>query len=340
MWDQDFIYGCRSGIQKGIRRGDLDLVNTCFEALWEKDDQHRDWLRWRTHSITIEECFHLTGELAKLLATNSRLKADWKKFIFKLCIATKSKDCPGLWSFIHHKGRSKHLEFKELRYFRKYADREYEGDYLKVVNEVYVAYMQGTDERQLDLYEHDAMNVFHNRSLGGGMLNDRYFAFTGMILLFLRGLDEAAVNEDLKKGRDRWVKKVNGRTKPRTVSLPWYVFDKHTQVGREAIGKILSRWNQAGQGRDALDEYHLDTIWFYLESAKTGKDMINIVAEEREGLTALDSMWWLKMLRHRLSLNDHLTPKKCAQMWKRDGLAELTEEVTWEIIEKRKLTGK
>lgn len=278
----------------------------------------------------------MVGELAELLNTNSEAKSDWKRFIFRLCLATKSKDCPGLWSFIHNGGRSRHPEYKEIEYFRRVAEREFEGDYLKLVNQVYVAYMKGTDKRQLDFYEHDAMNVCHNRSLGGGMLNDRYFAFTGMSLLFLRGLDRKAVIADLKNGRERWLKKVNNRRKPKTINLPWFVFDKHTQVGRDSIGEVLSRWNGRRRSRK-LNIYEIETMWFYLESVRVGKDMIRVLSEEKNELTALDSMWWLKLIRHKLSFSDELTPKRCAQIWKEEGLAELTAEVTCEIIEKRNL---
>lgn len=336
MHDSDFIYGCRSGIQKGVRRGDLDLVNTCFEALWEKNDQHCDWLKWRLWSITIEESWQLIGELFKLLQTENLSKADWKRFAFRLCIATKSKDAPGLWEYITHNGRSTHAEFRELRFFRREADSNHAGDYLKMVHSVYEAYLNGTDERQLSEYEDGGLTVLFNRARGGGMLNDRYYALTAMILLFLRGIDEEAVAQDLREGRDHWVKSVNGRTKPKLVNLPWYVFDKHTSVGREVIGRVLSQWNSRGE--KALNEHELSLIWFYLESAKTGIDRIRIKNPlKTHNPSSFDSIWWIVNIRNRLTLGS-FGPRDCVDLWKNKGLRDLCEGVTWEIIDKRKLS--
>lgn len=336
MHDSDFIYGCRSGIQKGIRRGDLDLVHTCFEALWEKNDQHRDWLKWRIWSITIEETFQMIGELAQLLKNKNPSKADWRRFAFLLCIATKSKDAPGLWEYIANNGRSTHAEFRELRFFRRTADSEYQGDFLKVVPGLYEAYCNGTDERQLSEYELDGLEVLFKRAQGGGMLNDRYFAFTAMVLLYLRGIDAEEVSQDLKDGRDHWVNTVNGRTKPKLVNLPWYVFDKYTSVGREVIGRVLGQWNS----RDlrALNEYELSLIWFYLESAKTGIDRIRIKNPlKSHNPSAFDSIWWIVNIRNRLTFGD-FGPRDCVDLWKNRGLRDLCEGVTWETIDRRKLT--
>jgi hypothetical protein len=48
-----FISGCRSGIQKAVRRGDLDLAKTCFDVLWNSREE-RSWFKWRLPVIVAE----------------------------------------------------------------------------------------------------------------------------------------------------------------------------------------------------------------------------------------------------------------------------------------------
>jgi hypothetical protein len=117
MNDADFTYGCRSAIQKGIRRGDLDLVHTCFEELWAEKSQ-RNWLMWRATTLVMEEAWQMIGEYGELLASGSKEENDWRKFLYRLCFATKSKDAMGLMFLVNreHKALTEmaHPEMEEM----------------------------------------------------------------------------------------------------------------------------------------------------------------------------------------------------------------------------------
>lgn len=87
----DFLYGCRSGIQKAIRRGDLPLAKQCFDALWANKAQ-RAWLKWRTVAIVQEECSYYLGELAEFLEKKSDDEREWRRIFYEVTLTLKNKD--------------------------------------------------------------------------------------------------------------------------------------------------------------------------------------------------------------------------------------------------------
>ena len=86
----DLTFGSRSGIQKAVRRGDLDLVKTCLDVLWDIPAQS-NWLKWRVYTIVIEEAPYMAGELSKVVNSEAT-KQDWYKFFFSLALVPKAKE--------------------------------------------------------------------------------------------------------------------------------------------------------------------------------------------------------------------------------------------------------
>lgn len=329
MNESDHIYGARSGIQKAIRRGDLDLAHTCFEVLWS-EDLHRNWLFWRSTSLVLEEAWQMAGELAELQASKSKEKKDWRKFIYRLTLATKSKDASPLFFWIQPHGWDiiKHPEMEEMKAWVDLAKEENPKSVaLEMADVMHEAYSKGTKERQLSEYERSAIDIMRDRTKMGGGLGDRQICMSSMVMLFLRGLDRKRIDEDVKHNARRWVK-ANGRSKPRTVNMPWYAFDKHTLAGKIAFGIFMR--NKAH--KYSVNENDYWSMWFWLESSKTPKYLLSI-PESRKNPTCFDSIWWLPWLNRRLQLSVH-TPRQAVETWK-NGMRQDTRNCVEWILEKR-----
>jgi hypothetical protein len=76
MKREDELFGARSGIQKAIRRGDIDLAKTCFDLLWS-EKSHQTWLKWRITVLVNEESWWLIGELSDFLSLKTAEEKDW-----------------------------------------------------------------------------------------------------------------------------------------------------------------------------------------------------------------------------------------------------------------------
>lgn len=67
--------GLKSGLQKSVRRGDLQLLRLCFHRLWELD---RRWVLWRLPIICAEESEWFTFVYAIFCGKNMVVNATWK----------------------------------------------------------------------------------------------------------------------------------------------------------------------------------------------------------------------------------------------------------------------
>ena len=162
----------------------------------------------------------------------------------------------------------------------------------------------------LSHYEKAAIKVLRRRVDMGGMFVDRCFCLSGMILVAMRGLCKEDILLDVKAGKEKWLKRVNGRDKPKTVNLPWYVFDKHTRVGMAAIEIFMKHKVDEYPG---LTKEKLKSIWFYIESAYSPIGSLRLKPKE-DYYTAFDSVYWLPLLNKELRYS-HNGPKKVKKIW-------------------------
>lgn len=235
MENKNLIYGAKSGIQKAIRRGNLDLAKTCFDVLWAEKAE-RNWLKWRLPILVQEEAWYMAGELTEFLETQKGSAEEWKKFIFRLAIAPKNKDAGGLAeigrlrpSFIIDE------QNEEVEAIIHWADKA--GDSPETVAselaEACIADSSLTD------YEIKGIQTFEKRCMQGGMVADKWGLLAGMILIACRRMLKKDVKTLEEKGLPLW-KEHFGR-KPKTINLPWYVFDMHTGIGKWALNIFMKR---------------------------------------------------------------------------------------------------
>lgn len=321
----DMAFGSRSGIQKAIRRCDLDLAKTCFNILW-KDKKHRSWLFWRAASLVTEEAWQMAGELAELLNSKSENEKVWRKFIYQLTLCTKNKDAVGLWHLtkISKKVPLAHPEFEEMTFFKNAMIGE---DPSSVAGAVYDRCL----EFELSAYEKAALNQVKRRTFMGGMLGDRLICLSGMLLIALRGIDKDEVIDDAKQGLQKWKKHVGENRNPITLkTLPWYVFDQHTQAGK--IGKSIFMKHHAD--KFGLTEEDLLNVWFNLEGALLPRYSVNLAKKkDLDHLTCFQSAWWLPAKKQR-SVFGGKSFAEVQKLWSTELRDEVKRCVEW-IVNKR-----
>jgi len=258
MRSDDLIYGCHSALQKAIRRGDLNLARTAFDVMWA-EKEHRNWMKWRLSILVIEEAWYFTGELAQFLKLKSDTEEDWRKFIYRLCLIPKNKDADALWGLSSIAVERTPLLDEVARWKERIGD----GDPSLIADELFEWLVDG---EKLTDYEKDAIRVAKRRVGMGGMLGDKQQCIVAMILIAQHGLQQERVKKAEVEGLKRWK-----GGKPKTVNLPWYVFDFHTALGKMARSIFLKR---KAKDFGNIDEDGFSKIWFHLESGFVPKDLI------------------------------------------------------------------
>lgn len=331
MHKNDFLYGSRSGIQKAIRRGDLDLLVTCFEALWS-DSMHRNWLKWRTTVLVEEDAWQMIGELAKMLAkiegaNTVEQKKAYKRFLTELALAHKSKDTEALWLMATEiqpvEQEGEHAELQEMRLWLSRSEEPTE-----VANDL--SRRIETDYRDLSKYEKAAVEVLRRRAGQGGMLGDRWACVACMILIVLRGLDEADVQRDVEKGLKRWLAEKGRKPKEYTQEtlpkeyLP-VMFDSHTAAGKMAISVYMKN---KGHKFKWLTKENLADIWFIFQGAWVPEEMVTYHTKLKEEPTAFDTIWWTPFVQFYLAKTG-LKPMAVKKAWVDKIAPELANVVSW-----------
>lgn len=330
MKDSDFTYGCRSGIQKAIRRGNLDLAKTCFDALWA-DKEHQNWLKWRAPILVAEEAWYFGGMLHELVTSDHvDEEKDWRRFIYKLTTAVKNKDACGLYD-VSAMLRSEEppealngLDSQEVEAMVFWMD-EADGNPNGIADEACEACEVGRAD--ISDYEKGALNVFRRRMKSGGMFVDRWLCLAAMVLVVSRGIEKEAVEKAAADGVSHWAAEAGGR-KPRTVNLPWYVFDMHTAPGKMALAIFMK--NHAKRVRIESKE-DFEELWFVRESGFVPNSMVR-TAENEDKATFLDTVWvrLAEREKEKLRFGGRSTADR---LWKRS-YPEISSIVRW-CLEKR-----
>lgn len=325
MKADDIIYGARSAVQKSIRRGDLDLCKTAIDILWA-DSTQRQWLKWRSPTLAIEEAWYMGAELQELIESKSDKEKDWRKFLYKLCLTKKTRDATALWRLCDlgwaiDSGENEIIEMYKWK--KKVIGNG--GDPASVVDEL-VSHVEKVVE--MSSYEEEALKFFRDRVFMGGMLGDRCQCLGAIVLLMNRPIDRKEVLSLISNGKERWKKKIN-RVAPRAINLPWYVFDAHTQAGGMAM-KVFMKKQAAKYGFS--DTEHFRKAWFVLESAYIPPDMVD---EENpvNAVSAYQQTWWPYFVEEILDMGGH-KHDYWKQKWDSKICGEMEKIVNW-CLDKR-----
>lgn len=324
MNEKDFLYGCHSAIQKAIRRSDLNLAKTAFEAMWS-EKEHRNWLKWRFVILAEEDCWQMLGEAARFLAEKpGDNEKDWKRMIYRLCLVDKSKDPEPLSTLavMHCKkpclGRN-HVSHPEMKAMLHWIKKMEDSDPSTVAGPL----MDWCKEqRDLSEYEYGALRIAKSRVHQGGMLADRIACLGAMILITLRGLPEETITNHIKECEETRIV-----ARPRGIVLPWYVFDMHTQAGQMALNVFMKR--RAGSYPAGLTKGIVDCLWFFYESAvHAHENLIPFKADAKP--TCFESMWWPVFIKETTHFGK-VTAKKAKQIWDEQMKDDIRRLVTWAL---------
>jgi hypothetical protein len=279
------FYPFRSGLYKGIRRGELPLVKTCFDRMWAEPSE-RKWLLWRFPYIVLEEAFHRIGEVPALLRSDPHDAKMWLRQYYYLAIGLKSKDCyafPGAKIhplLLRKDGPELHML---LRWFAELSGRD-----PMVLADSLFEFLLKRDP--LPEYEIAALSLLRQRMLRGGKYSDRLACMIGMLLIGMRGLSHEQAEQQLQDDLKRW--RAETTAPPQALSeLPWYCYDKHTRIGLQ-VGREIDRRGRLLKAKMSLDDFHL--LWMMQESFFTPRNRLSIPKEQTH-LTVLDSYWWPRL---------------------------------------------
>ncbi|MFX0094537.1 MAG: hypothetical protein ACFFBD_22570 [Candidatus Hodarchaeota archaeon] len=326
---ENYLYACHSGIQKAVRRGDLNLTKTCFDAMWDAGGKHRNFIRWRLPVLVNEDVHFMIGELAEFvqkiynIGDQQWLRNEYKKFLYKITLTNKAKDTEGLY-FTAKKKYIKNMDnYPELIIMDNYLKQIQDNDPKTVVEHLYEGMLK---EIKTD-YEKNALNFLRKRLYKGGMLDDQYACLAGMILIGTRGLDREAI-------RAHWISRVKDSSKnsekPRYVPLPWYVYDMHTRLGKQAIKLFLNSNAQAYE----ISEAKFKRMFFQIESAYIPEDLWTLV-ELKPGFshTCFESPWWRTFIINDLPFNSKKTVDEVLDFWN-STIREELKDCIYRIVSK------
>ncbi len=328
---ESYLYGARSGIQKGIRRGDPSLVITCFDALWPHK-KHRQWLLWRMPILVTEDAWIMTGEYAKVQSIakekSDKEKRDlWRRFVMRLTIALKSRDAGDLWSA---KTLQSHKESNMAVALYRLADSNTEKPPRGLPFKLYRAFL---DEHcvpkryvgePVSDYEWDAVRAAYQRSQAGGLSGDPWGCLFAGMLIILRGLNEQAVLNMLQEQQE----KVKGTTVGYLNELPWYCFDMHTRPGKMAINV----WNKNYNKGRFSDRKTVEKMFFWFESTRVGGHVQSErVKVDVQNPTMKQEMWRDVIRTHRIESMSGMPVNEAEALWENEIKAQMKNLVDWAV---------
>lgn len=292
LTETDLIYGCKSGLQKAVRRGDLPLGKHCFDFLWGNRVQ-KVWVKWRLPILIIEEVFFLCGELAKFLKSETEDRKEWWKFYSDAILAKKNKDA----SSIAYLGRlDSDIDHPELNIMRRAFSKENPSEGFGEALDLSLKH-----RKNLSGYEQDALSILEGRVKANSFLIEKWFCVGGVPLLFLRGLDEGKVKSALKN-------KTPGEGDH---VLPWYVFDMHTRIGSSVLSICERRYSLKWH----LNREELRRVWFICESNWVTKAMMDF-GKVRKDPTVFESIWTIPAIRVELEKVTNRKAEDVIKMWR------------------------
>ena len=289
----DIIEGAKFSLSTSIRRGDLDLLKTSLDIL-TADPVHKKWLEWRLPVIAVEESPYMMAEYPEKFDDDRSLY----RFAYSLCVVPKSKDHIAISNWYHNDAP------KFLALSDKYDEVE-----------DFSVFMDGQSDPPPNDYMAQALDKITKRSKMGGKAGDLAMCSPAYYLLNSREFVKDEIQSLIDQGTAEWYT-LNGKRKPRTVKLPWYVFDQHTQAGMFALNVFLKNHS------DTLPfkVEHFKQLWFWGESAfipdrllkkaddnpKVWENMFyDLHLSDKIGISGMDvgefQHWWKDEIQNRLS---------------------------------------
>ena len=334
MPSANFLYGARSGIQKAVRRGDVSLARTCFDTLWPIPE-HRKWLLWRIPVLVVEDCWIMSGELAKaqaaakeLSASSDELQRHWLKFIIQLTIATKAQDAAWLW-YLAKCESGNPLDHAEWQMMREVVLMVEEGNPevlpSKFPHDRFEAFLRSRVRRELTPYEELAFAAVEARRRTGGMVADQWNCMSAALLIFMRGLPEATVQGMLQNQKGKYA---GARVKCVT-DLPWFCFDMHTRPGLRAASAFRKREANSLP----FDKDKLNGAWFQLTSAKICPQVIGEILDWRAvpHPNCLQTVW-LTEKREAIARELGMSLAQLEDYWLNVGEPKMRELIHWALV--------
>lgn len=285
----DMIDGARSGIPIAIRRGDLDLLRTCLGSLWESPDS-KYWLKWKAYSFVLEDAPYMAADLASLLAA-SPSKIEWTRFLYSLCLAPKLKDHIALKDFLRDK-----------IFIRKLASKIPE-----VRN-----FVDFTHTAELDIdpspYQQSVMDAIHARSKMGGKPSELDLCNPAYFIVGARKFDSDDTDRIIREGVKTWTD--GHRAKPKTVPLPWYVFDSTTQAGLFA-GNVFIK-NHGEKLPFKIDFFW--ELWSYAETKHIPPQLLRVPESVRDDPEFYENRYYPCFLGRKFGISG-MNTKQFAEFW-------------------------
>lgn len=304
MDTETLLWAAKSGIQKAIRRSDLNLAKTCFDILW-KEAKGRSWLKWRLPILTEEEAWYFTPECHFFLKKHSDLKnpeserKHWLKFIYTLSLIPKSKDSEPLYFLAISDAKPPNAEVADFRKLLKDHKGQSAYDIAKALSQRAMS-----DDIGLTEYELAGIELMVSRSKSGGLPTDPWACLSCIYLIYNRGIGEYEVQAKIKEA----YKAVSGKPEPLS-ELPWWIFDMHTRIGKKAI----RRFPLTGE-LDFMSHDLLETVVFLFESAYVPREKLN-AQEVKTETDCFETILWVPYMKNELA--GHGKPaKEIKRLWK------------------------
>lgn len=236
----------QNGITIGVRRGDLDLVKTCFDALWPSS-----WLLWRIPQLIIDDMWYLIGEGARLLDrvqtfAQDKQQAYIRSIYYKLAVAVKCRDPRSivqLYSEVPIKLDHYRVdqEYQAGAYWLKQADQTSMSDAANMLLNDLSGRHTGLSD-----YEKGIAAYLAKKASEPGDYVERGACLTSMILLERRRIDQEKIKSFLDTRLAEY-KATNG-PKPKTIKLPDY-------CDEEYLTKVLDKSELSQVSRNHVKEH-------------------------------------------------------------------------------------
>lgn len=334
--------GAKAGIGIALRRGDLDLLKTCFDLLWGTDpiSLTRSWLRWRLPVFVAHDFVYLMGEFVEfskrmidqqVVVNSKEEERGYRAFLYKLALAKKVRDAPALVGLSVLQGRTVPAE-------ESIIDLEFVSTY-SWLHMAQFYEMTGLDEAAHDLYAHlmhekkppgffdagrdpytkDTVDFLHNMASSAGTHFDRCVALAAMVLWGRRPFPKEKIKAEWKEQVRRLL--AEKPAKPQTVDLPWYVHDPTTEIGQRVLKKMK-------------DKGVVSALWLHAETFKIKKDDMQIKPLHHSVRPDVcDSVWWVPYLQKMLAF-EGMTAREAMNLWKTVWRDQVEHSVSMELVKK------
>ena len=244
-----------AGLQTAILRGDLPLLRTCFEWLWE---HNRQALKEEIILITARCAWYQAGELIPLFSGKPE-RGIVQAFLARLCVTTPNRDALAL-RFLVENGYSPEKELMEpfAEAYQLLKDRS--SGYVATADKLLVSRF-----KKLSKYEQEAGQLLrvsiNSRLVESISYPDRFRAcqediltcLSAMLLITRKRIKVKALRYYLERTIEEYIRD-HPTTGIRPI-LPWYL--KHQKIKEQ-----LEQWRNSRKQKKILGDNDPTHLWF------------------------------------------------------------------------------